>query len=246
MTLDARDAAQVGGPHLMLPPGPSMLILRDTLNDWSDEVPAALRLRQLSGPARELPSEDLAQEVAARTRDAVVFWDRYTARLFGLPAQTVLDPAPSVGGLPGQVSAYGRFDLAPGEALELTVEHCGAPYLGLQLGDALFVSTDYWDHASSLNLTQAHVDAGRVRYVIAAEDPGVANWIDTAGDLRGLIFLRWQGLAPDVVPGPVGVRVVAVQDVAATSGLPLVDSVQRRAAATARRADFDRRGVSPT
>lgn len=246
ITIDARDAAEVDGPHLSLPSGRSMLIFRDTLNDWANEIPVALRLRQVSGPTRTAPAAPLAEETAARTRDAVEFWNTYTARIFALPGQTVLDPAPSVGGLPGQVSAYGRFELPPGHALELTVEHCGAPYLGLQLGDALFVSTDYWDHSSSRNLTQSVVgDDGFVRYVIAPDDPGVANWIDTAGETSGLIFLRWQGIAEGVLPRPVGVRMLPVADVRSESALPAVDPVERERERRTRRRHFDRRGMAP-
>jgi len=38
---------------------------------------------------------------------------------------------------------------------------------------------------------------GRYRYVISARDPGIENWLDTEGHRRGLVFMRWQGLAEE-------------------------------------------------
>ncbi|MBV8862391.1 MAG: hypothetical protein JO259_11090, partial [Mycobacterium sp.] len=44
---------------------------------------------------------------------------------------------------------------------------------------------------SSLNAHQAAVDSdGLVRVVLCERDPGVANWLDTAGHSNGPIILR--------------------------------------------------------
>ncbi len=53
-------------------------------------------------------------------------------------------------------------------------------------------SLDYTNHQSHLNgfLTVPDSD-GKYRYVVANEDPGVPNWLDTAGRLEGTMFLRW-------------------------------------------------------
>ncbi|NQZ95241.1 MAG: hypothetical protein HRU01_01915, partial [Myxococcales bacterium] len=54
---------------------------------------------------------------------------------------------------------------------------------------------------SSINHTQAHVDAdGRVRLVLAHDDPGVANWLDTGGHRDGLLTFRW--FWPNSDPSP--------------------------------------------
>jgi hypothetical protein len=39
-----------------------------------------------------------------------------------------------------------------------------------------------------------------VRVVVAADDPGVPNWLDTGGRHRGFVTLRWldNPAAPDV------------------------------------------------
>ena len=53
-------------------------------------------------------------------------------------------------------------------------------------------SLDYLDYRTHYNHANAQVDDdGKVRLYIARTDPGVANWIDTAGHCRGCISMRW-------------------------------------------------------
>jgi hypothetical protein len=44
-----------------------------------------------------------------------------------------------------------------------------------------------------LNNTQAQADPdGKVRIVVADQNPGVANWVETLGHRRGFLQFRWQ------------------------------------------------------
>ena len=47
-----------------------------------------------------------------------------------------------------------------------------------------------------------------MRFVIAHRDPGVANWLDTAGHRHGTVGVRWVG--PDVADVLPATRVVKV------------------------------------
>jgi hypothetical protein len=99
------------------------------------------------------------------------------------------------------------FELQPHEALILDT---GIPkvcrYWNLQLNDPLFNTIEYLYAQSSLNGHQARLDAdGRFRAVLALEDPGVPNWLDTGGFLQGTIMGRWY--ASDTQPLPVISRV---------------------------------------
>lgn len=247
VTLDRRPASMVDGPHLQLPGDGTVLVVRDTLNDWATEAPARMSIRQVSRGRQDLATGDAADEVARRTTDAVRFWNAYTSQLQRIGANTVLAPKSSVGGMPGQVSSFGRFALRTDQALVLTVEPADAEYLGIQLGDNLFASLNYWDRTSSRNLTQTHRNAdGTITYVISASDPGVANWIDNGGDVEGLVFLRWQGLAVGEVPAPVDVRIMDVSDVATDLPDQRISQAERRDELKQRRAAFDRRGMGTT
>jgi hypothetical protein len=44
-----------------------------------------------------------------------------------------------------------------------------------------------------LNNTQAQADPdGKVRIVVADQNPGVTNWVETLGHRRGFLQFRWQ------------------------------------------------------
>ncbi len=124
-------------------------------------------------------------------------------------------PRRTPGGLASQFSSAGHFDLAPDEAMIVTVPDAGrelAPYQGIQLGSMWYISLDYINHQTSLTADQARLDPdGRLRFVISDSDPGVANWLELTGRRRGYVQIRWQRLAADLGPehGP-EVQVVPV------------------------------------
>jgi hypothetical protein len=97
------------------------------------------------------------------------------------------------GGQNTNVYSGGVFDLAPDEALliEATVPVEPA-YSGFHLSNLWGESLDYANHQVSLNGFQAEPDDdGVVRYVVAARDPGVPNWLDTTGLPKGFLSFRW-------------------------------------------------------
>src|SRR3546814_20654130 len=64
---------------------------------------------------------------------------------------------------------------------------------------------------SSLNDAQARVDKdGLFRAVISAQDPGVPNWLDTAGNASGAVQGRWLDCSDKPIPDT---RVVKVKDI---------------------------------
>jgi hypothetical protein len=64
-------------------------------------------------------------------------------------------------------------------------------YWSFSIGNPWWETIDYAKHQSSLNGHQAAVDDdGMVRAVIAHKDPGIANWLDTAGHSAGPVILR--------------------------------------------------------
>jgi hypothetical protein len=92
----------------------------------------------------------------------------------------------------------GYFDLAADEALvvEFTPPQC--EYWMIALHNHWMETLDYVRHQSTLNSHSAVLQSdGSARFVISHSDPGVPNWLDTAGHQRGTIGVRWVG--PDVV-----------------------------------------------
>jgi hypothetical protein len=135
----------------------------------------------------------------------------------------------------------GRWELEPDEALILEVEPPRGVYWSISLGNPWLETIHYGRHQSSLNGHQAVVDPdGLVRFVLCSQDPGVANWLDTAGHSNGAMLLRC--VRTETAPVP-RVRVVKVDEV--RSALPaettLTTPQQRALVIEARRRDVHER-----
>jgi hypothetical protein len=90
------------------------------------------------------------------------------------------------------------FELADDEALVVEVTAPACEYWMIALHNHWMETLDYVHHQATLNCHSAQLEGdGSVRFVIAHRDPGVPNWLDTAGHERGTVGVRWVG--PDVV-----------------------------------------------
>jgi uncharacterized protein DUF1214 len=103
----------------------------------------------------------------------------------------------------------GYFDLAPDEMLVVEVVPPQCEYWMVALHNHWMETLDYVHHQSTLNCHSAQLESdGSVRFVVAHSDPGVPNWLDTAGHRRGTIGVRWVG--PDVIDVLPSTRLVKV------------------------------------
>jgi hypothetical protein len=106
------------------------------------------------------------------------------------------------GGLTGQSYYSSAFDLTEDEALLISVRPpAKCLYRSIQLANEYEETIDWHNNQSSLNDTQARPDAdGILRIVVSAKDPGIPNWLDTAGYSRGIVEGRWMGCDSNPVP----------------------------------------------
>jgi hypothetical protein len=91
-----------------------------------------------------------------------------------------------------------------------------------------FEPFDYANHTTSLNHTQARLSTDRrFRAVLAHQDPGVSNWLDTEGRAEGMITHRWIDARSDP---SISARVVPFADVRAhlPADTSLVGADERR------------------
>jgi len=105
------------------------------------------------------------------------------------------------GGMSTNLYAGCVYELEHDEALiiENTIKK-RPQYIGCQLGNLWGESMEYANALGSLNGTQSEFDPdGVLRMVIAHEDPGVNNWLDTTGHREGFVAPRW---AYSETPGP--------------------------------------------
>lgn len=179
---------------LTMEPEPMALTIRDVLSDW-EQAPTWLELRRIDLPSeRASHYEDVKARVIADLPDYLDFWATFPLGwMGGIEPNGYKPPVPRDGGWGYQAGV--RYSLAPDDALLVTMKRGRAAYLGIQVGDPWFLAPNGHEHTSSLNTSQAQDnDDGTYTYVVAAEDPEVANWIDTGGSHEGLCVLRWQAV----------------------------------------------------
>src|SRR3546814_18669496 len=102
----------------------------------------------------------------------------------------------------------------------------GADYIGFQITDPWTLRPETVLRISSLNKTQAKPNPdGSYTYVIALQDPGVANWIDTAGLHEGWFQIRWQNVSAGGDPTAEPVRLAKLNELLAAlpTGVPMAD-----------------------
>ena len=197
----------VGGPPrdanwLPTTPGSRKLFIREGFDAW-DETPTPLTIERLGmdsprpipGPERMAEAMDWAGDfLTGAMRD----WpDHAYAHSGGVvdPAQMNAFPADKAANgaddaKRGRMAAHMVWKLAPDEALIVEMDmHEGFWIFGM--GGVLMGSMDFLHRPVSYTPARTVVDDdGVVRLVIAHDDPGVANWLDTQGFGQGNLTYR--------------------------------------------------------
>lgn len=192
-----------GEPHpgnwLPLHAGARYVAIRQYFYDWAREEPAEFHIVQVGNEGRApLPLEpaqvagmlDSATEWIEQTTR---FWNEWVAQLQARHERGRLAPARRyVGGADDIYYGNDYYRLAADEVMIIETALPQARYWSFQLCNLWFHSLDYANRQTSINGRQAHIDRdGLFRCVIAHQDPGLPNWLDTAGHGEGIIQYRW-------------------------------------------------------
>lgn len=106
------------------------------------------------------------------------------------------------------------YSLAADEALVMTGRFPRCRFSNVVLWNDYQVTYDYARRQVSRNRAQTTLESdGRYRMIIAHEDPGHPNWIDTEGRLEGTVF--WRFFLPEEAPETPRTEVVKLAEIRA-------------------------------
>ena len=206
------------GNWLPMEPDTSSLIVRQTFQDRDAEKIAELQIERLGahGPPKPPTPEFIDRGLAAAsayvagTASLFAEWaEGFAKHINQLPE---FDPAVAraAHGDPNICYFHGYWELGADEALVIEVTPPKCDYWNFQLNNHWMESLDYRYHQIAINHYGARYRKdGSVRIVVAHQDSGVDNCIDTAGHRRGTMGLRW--IRADAHPHPT-TRVIKLAD----------------------------------
>jgi hypothetical protein len=207
--LSATKPAGYKGDWWELRPAANRLMLRMVSSDWANEKSPTISIERLDKPAGRprRPAGDLEKRLRALPQAidfiALMFVDHVEKlRAEGYVNKMKILDVSQIGGLVGQFYYEGAYDLKDDEALIIeSPVPAKCRYRSLILTNDIYETTDWYNNHSSLNGAQAPVDKdGRLRIVVSNKDPGVPNWLDTAGHPTGLIQGRWNECDSQPIP----------------------------------------------
>ena len=174
------------------------LTVRNFFYDWENEKRSILRIERVGAEVEakdRIVEPDVSVARGLRALGEFVYDNLKFFLDFGaMPEANAFIPPmdmSQMGAAAENRPVIGRFELGPDEALVLEVEPPKGVYWSYSLGNPWLETIHYGRHQSSLNGHQAVTDPdGILRVVISSRDPGVANWLDTAGHSNGAMILR--------------------------------------------------------
>jgi len=188
------------GNWLPMKPESGLLIVRQTFLDRATETLARLRVERIDGPGEPVAITPAMVDDGLRNASTLVVgasllfakWARdFQKHTNQLPQ---FDPAVSnaAGGDPNIAYYHSHWKLGPDEALVIDVTPPRCEYWNFQLNNYWMESLEYRYFRIHTNKHLATPNAdGSVRIVVAHEDPGHPNWIQTVGHTSGTMCFRW-------------------------------------------------------
>ena len=187
--------------YIQLDADSNTLVSREYFFDRDNEQGVVMDIKPLQKPGtRPLPSA----EDTARHFKAVSNFIRGWTQLAPMPMpednaayNAVCPPFKAMESTshwttPDSTHAFGFYQLEENEALVLHGRSPECVYWGCNLWTPAMRTFDYKSYRTAVNKKNISYEAdGSWKLVIAHKDPGLPNWIQTAGNPRGVIYFRW-------------------------------------------------------
>lgn len=177
------------------------ITIRQFFSDWENETPMRAQVELVGEPAfapQEFSADHIMNSLT-RTADwlglTISFWQDMMDRFRQYPNQfkgwRELS-GDSVNATPGGDVECGYWNVPRGKALIMRVTPPKCLYWNLEFNNPWWETMDYRHHLSGTNDHYAVLeDNGELIAVIAHEDPGLPNWLDTCGHTEGMMGRRW-------------------------------------------------------
>jgi hypothetical protein len=179
--------------------------LRQLFDNWDLEEPMSVHIERIGGEPGEAPPPLLEPgQMVAALKKAADFVRKSTASWGPPPLEgrienvmsTLPTPPTRIGGIdanPGGVMAAAWWHLLTDEALVLEFTPVNSLMWSIELENVWWVTADYrWRLVEVTGAQAVLEDDGRCRVVVASQDPGMPNWLDTASFPEG--WARYRGM----------------------------------------------------
>jgi hypothetical protein len=178
-------------------PEANLMMVRSRSLDWANERDPVLTIECLNPVP--LKPRLRPEQIVERIHEMAKFPARVTKFFFimqnGIKQRVGVNTFEQVryAGMSKQVYWPAVFEIEDGEALIIETDLPKVrPYWNIQVNDPYFNAVEFVYRLSSINGATAKVSSdGKLRAVVSVTDPGVPNWLDTAGYKQGTIYGRW-------------------------------------------------------
>ena len=198
----SREAPVDGAAWLRLEGDIHMVMMRQYFHDRPSKNPANFNIRNVDTATPNRPSDG---ETAAGLRAARVMFNEVVDGTFALA--DMVASAPNRPDPPKTYNAdfsgifypthdnqyFGSwYKIERGEALMIEGPAPDADYWSVSLQNRWMQSLDYANKQISLDNHQIKTHNGRYRIIVAHNDPGTENWLETDGHSQGILAIRYQ------------------------------------------------------
>lgn len=185
------------GNWLPMDPETNQMIIRQTHHDRLNETVFGFEIERVGSDEAAAPLDpglfhDALLGSGQYVRTCANLFADWTESYAETPNQLVVRDVSGAQGDPALFYYQGYWALEEDEALVIRATPPKCDYWNFQVNNYWIESLDYQFHKVDVNHTQAHYETdGSFRLVVAARDPGVPNWLRTAGHEHGTMGLRW-------------------------------------------------------
>jgi hypothetical protein len=207
------------GNWLPMTPETGLLLVRQTFGDRANEKLASLRIERVDGPTQPGPLTPQLLDDGLKSAGTLVAgasllfakWARDFQKQSNQLPRFDQEKSNQAGGDPNIAYYHSHWRLGPDEALVIDATPPRCEHWNFQLDNYWMESLDYRYFRVHINkFTAVYAADGSARIVVAHQDPGVPNWIQTVGHTSGTMLFRW--IRADAHPEP-RTRVVKLAEV---------------------------------